>query len=266
MWPPTRWARRRGSRSLLQEIEAHLADGNRGEIVRDGFRVVLAGPPNVGKSSLLNALARREVAIVSAEAGTTRDVLEVRLDLGGYPVILTDTAGIREAAGAVEREGIRRTLRQVGAADLVVWLIDAAAPDWSQPEEVAAQGSRTMVVLNKVDLRGADPGLLGLMSQPAVRISAVTGEGLGVLTERLAAEVAARLTGGGGLLLTQERHRRAIEAGREALQLFLGSAPERAELGAEDLRVAANALGRVVGRVGVEDVLGQIFGRFCIGK
>ena len=113
---------------LHAAIAAHLADGNRGEILRDGFRVVLAGPPNAGKSSLLNALARREAAIVSEEAGTTRDVIEVRLDLDGLPVIVSDTAGIREPQGAIEREGIRRTLAHAGEADVVLWLSDAAAP------------------------------------------------------------------------------------------------------------------------------------------
>ena len=121
------------ARGLLARIEVHLADGRRGEILRDGFRVVLAGPPNVGKSSLLNALARRDAAIVSAEAGTTRDVIEVRLDLDGLPVIVSDTAGIREAGGEVEREGIRRTIAHGRAADLVLWMVDATAPVWELP-------------------------------------------------------------------------------------------------------------------------------------
>ncbi len=126
---------------MQEAIAQHLDDGNRGEILRDGFRVVLAGPPNVGKSSLLNALARREAAIVSEEAGTTRDVIEVRLDLAGYPVIVSDTAGIREPQGAIEREGIRRTLAHARDADLVVWLSDAGAPDAVlPPPELAGRG------------------------------------------------------------------------------------------------------------------------------
>ena len=124
--------------SLLKQLSSHLADGHRGEILRDGFRIVLAGPPNVGKSSLLNALAKREAAIVSAEAGTTRDVIEVRLDLGGLPAVISDTAGIREATSSIEAEGIRRTLAQTRSADLVLWLIDVTAATPKPPPEVSA--------------------------------------------------------------------------------------------------------------------------------
>ena len=114
--------------------------------------MVLAGPPNVGKSSLLNALARRDVAIVSEEAGTTRDVIEVKLDLEGLPVVVSDTAGIREAAGKVEQEGIRRTLGRAREADLVLWLVDATAPHAPVPAEIAARADRMLVVVNKIDL------------------------------------------------------------------------------------------------------------------
>ena len=126
--------RARRSRRCRREINRHLDDGHRGELIRDGFQVVLAGPPNVGKSSLLNALARRDVAIVSEEAGTTRDVIEVKLDLEGLPIVVSDTAGIREAAGAVEQEGIRRTLGARAGADLVLWLVDAMALDAPAPQ------------------------------------------------------------------------------------------------------------------------------------
>lgn len=253
------------ARGLLAELDAHLNDGHRGEIVRDGFRVVLAGPPNSGKSSLLNALAQRDVAIVSPEAGTTRDVLEVRLDLGGYAVILADTAGLREAQGLVEREGIRRTLGRVKDADLVVWLVDATEPVWELPEGFGVVADRVQVVLNKIDIARNDGG-----QQRAgyISISAVTGEGLPALVACLTQAVMARLgrDGAGQLLLTQERHRVAIEQGRQALARFLDGAQMDVELQAEELRIAADALGRVIGRVGVEDVLGEIFGRFCIGK
>src|SRR5262249_3996703 len=129
---------------LLPSIRAHLDDGRRGEILRDGFRVAIAGPPNAGKSSLLNALVRREAAIVSEEAGTTRDIIEVTLDLGGVPVILSDTAGIREAGGKVEREGIRRAVAHARAADLVLWLTDAAAPPQAPPEDLASAGGEVL--------------------------------------------------------------------------------------------------------------------------
>ena len=136
---PWRRLRARGAEGLRAELAAHLADGRRGEILREGLRVVIAGPPNAGKSSLMNALARRDVVIVSAEAGTTRDVIEVRLDLGGYPVILVDTAGIREAVGEIEGEGVRRALQEAREADLVLWLSDAtdAASECAPPGEVA---------------------------------------------------------------------------------------------------------------------------------
>ena len=254
------------ARTLLVALQEHLDDGHRGEIVRDGFRVVLAGPPNAGKSSLLNALARRDVAIVSPEAGTTRDVLEVRLDLGGYAVVLADTAGLREAQGVVEREGIRRALGRAQDADLVLWLVDSTSPVWTPPMELGVAPDRVLVVLNKIDLSGPVTGQY--VPGGIVSVSAVTGLGIAGLIERLHGEIAERLddAGVGPVVLTQERHRRAIEQSRDALQRFLAGAEAGVELQAEDLRLAADALGRVVGRVGVEDVLGEIFGRFCIGK
>ena len=252
--------------ALLAEIDAHLDDGHRGEIVRDGFRVVLAGPPNVGKSSLLNALARRDVAIVSPDAGTTRGVLELRLDLGGYAVVLADTAGLRDADGAVEREGIRRTLGRVQDADLVLWLVDATNPVWQWPADVKVDPTCVITVLNKVDLTGPVTGKH--VPGNVISVSASTGLGMAGLIERLRSEVAERLEGAvtGQVALTQERHRVALRKGREALQRFLDGAGAGVELQAEELRLAADALGRVVGRVGVEDVLAEIFGRFCIGK
>jgi len=170
-------------RDLEAAIRRHLADGRRGEILREGFNVVLAGPPNVGKSSLLNALARREAAIVSEEAGTTRDVIEVRLDLEGLPIVVGDTAGIREATGAVEREGIRRTLARTREADLVLWLMDASAPDPNLPSELTDLAGRTLWVLNKIDLC-PDVGLPGV-PENAIAISALTGQGGGGVTVSL---------------------------------------------------------------------------------
>jgi tRNA modification GTPase len=251
---------------LLPELRAHLDDGRRGEILREGFRVAIAGPPNAGKSSLLNALARREAAIVSEEAGTTRDVIEVILDLGGVPVVLSDTAGIRAAEGKVEREGIRRAVAHARAADLVVWLTDAAAPQPEPPPtELAADPGRLLQVANKMDLVGA----VGLERGPprdAIAISALTGAGLPALAE----EIARRAAGGTGEteapVITQARHRQNLEACAEALEAYLAGAPGEVELRAEDLRRAAAALGRITGRVDVEDVLEEIFSRFCIGK
>jgi tRNA modification GTPase len=256
------------ARHLAEEIAAHLDDGNRGEILREGFRIVLAGPPNVGKSSLLNAIARRDAAIVSEEAGTTRDVIEVRLDLGGLPVILTDTAGIRETSGAVEREGIRRTLGRAREADLVIWLMDASAPDVHLPAELAPLADRTLMVLNKIDLEGGASASSPPMPDDIVPVSAKTGEGITVLTERLADIVRERLggTGADAPVITQARHRQQAERALGAVRAFLSGSPPDLELRAEELRAAATAIGRITGRIDVEDVLDQVFSRFCIGK
>lgn len=240
---------------LQAEIAAHLDDGNRGEILREGFRIVLAGPPNVGKSSLLNALARREAAIVSEEAGTTRDVIEVRLDLEGFPVVVTDTAGIREAQGAIEQEGIRRTLAHARDADLVIWLSDATAPATEPPPGL---GDKVLSVANKSDLAGPASATLA--------ISAKTGAGLDALTRQLANQVRERIGVSESPAITRARYREQLNACMAALQEFMSGGHADMELRAEDLRQAAHAMGRITGRVDVEDVLGAIFARFCIGK
>jgi tRNA modification GTPase len=243
---------------LRDDIARHLDDGHRGEVLREGFQVVLAGPPNAGKSSLLNALARREVAIVSDEAGTTRDVIEVKLDLEGLPIVVSDTAGIRQAVGKIEQEGVRRALERAERADLVVWLVDAAA----QLPEVGPSAGGRLVVVNKADLAG--DGLQ--VPQGAIAVSALTGQGLDELTRRLAQAARSRLGDGEGAALTQARHRQQLEICLAALRAALEQPAGATELGAEDLRRAADALGRLTGVVGVEEVLGQVFGRFCIGK
>ena len=250
--------------ALVPAVTHHLEDGHRGEILREGFRVALTGPPNAGKSSLLNALARRDAAIVSAEAGTTRDVVEVRLDLQGLPVVVSDTAGFREAEGEVEREGMRRSLAVAKAADLVLWLTDATGPRTTMPGELAGVADRTLLVLNKVDLLPG--GSAPVLPDDMVPLSVKTGEGVADLIGRLQVIAAERIGHPGETVITQVRHRTLVEACRDHLAAFLDGAPEDVELRAEDLRRAADALGRVTGRVDVEDVLDQIFGRFCIGK
>lgn len=251
-------------RGLAQAMRHHLDDGNRGEILRDGFRVVLAGAPNVGKSSLLNALAKRDAAIVSSEAGTTRDVIEVRLDLAGMPVIIADTAGLRDAQGAVEREGIRRSVEQARRADLVLWLIEPDAPREPMPADLAGLEDRTLLVMNKADLL-AD-GVATVMPDDAIVLSVKTGAGLDELTRRLASIVAERIGFEGVPHLTRPRHRALVQSSLASLEAFLEGDAGAVELRAEDLRQAADALGRLTGRVDVEDVLDQIFSRFCIGK
>lgn len=238
------------------QIDAALADAERGERLREGFTVVLAGPPNAGKSTLLNALARRDVAIVSDVPGTTRDAIEVRCDLGGLPVTLVDTAGLREAAEAVEREGIARTRAHAAAADLVVWLVAPEGPaDDSATSEDLAPGLR---LGTKADLGRAYPEPVELA------VSAQSGEGISDLLRELQARAATAL-GHGDAVVTRARHRRALERAGEALRR-VGAGRVETELVAEDLRLALRALGEITGRVDVEDVLDRLFATFCIGK
>jgi tRNA modification GTPase len=245
-------------KALSEDIGAHLDDGRRGERLRDGVEVAIIGPPNVGKSSLLNRLAGREAAIVSAEAGTTRDVLEVRLDLGGVPVTLADTAGLREAEGAIEKEGIRRALARAEAADLRLVMVAATGDGMDGDFRLAREGD--LRIVNKADLGGCFDG--------ALAISALSGEGIDrlvrVLTDRLAELFAASENP----LLTRARHREGLEACREGLARALAGleCDRQGELVAEDLRLAARALGRITGRVDVEDLLDVVFRDFCIGK
>ncbi len=247
--------------SLRPAIAAHLDDGNRGEILREGFRVVLAGAPNVGKSSLLNALAWRDVAIVSEEEGTTRDVIEVRLDLEGLPIVISDTAGIRAAQGSVEREGVRRSLARARDAELVIWLSDVTVAEASLPPEIAERGQSVLFVDNKIDLLDA-----GANSRGRLAVSAKTGAGIDDLSRRLAKLAGERIGDSEAPPITRARYREHLSTCLEAIDTFLSSADSDVELRAEDLRRATHALGRITGRVDVEDLLDQVFARFCIGK
>jgi len=238
---------------VLAHIRAHLDDAARGELLREGLHLAVVGPPNAGKSSLVNALARRDVAIVAETAGTTRDVIEVRMDLGGYLVTVADTAGLRgDTADAAEAEGVRRALARAEADDLVLLLLDASS-------DAPAPAIRAdLVVWNKSDLkRRGDDGLA---------LSLKTGEGLGAVIAALTRKVRDRLDGHGGEapVLTRKRHRIALEDAARALEQALAApAPE---LLAEDLRLALRALGRITGRVDIEELLDVVFKDFCIGK
>ena len=255
---------------LRQALAQALDDDHRGEILRDGFRVVIAGPPNVGKSSLINAIARREAAIVSDEAGTTRDIVELQLNLGGLAVVLADTAGVRAAQGKIEREGIRRGLERARGADLVLWVMDARAPDPALPAELTGGAGHTIWLLNKIDLPDAVETqarlLVPMSGQTWMAVSAVTGVGLGALEAIIATAARQRTRGGEMALITTARHRQQIAAAAAALQTFETGAKDVLELRAEDLRLASDAIGRLIGRVDAEEILGEIFGRFCIGK
>jgi len=250
-------------RVLADGIEQHLADGHRGEMLREGLSVAILGAPNVGKSSLLNRLAGREAAIVSARAGTTRDVIEVKLDLGGYPVLIADTAGLRDSPDEIEQEGVRRALKRAEYADLKLIVFDAAAwPDFDA--EVAAQiDAEAIVVLNKAELAG-QPLAAEIAGRKLLPVSAVTGAGIEALVTALSEKAAKALSPGAQPALTRLRHRAALERCLGALQRGL-QAPV-VELKAEDLRLAVQALGRITGRVEVDDVLDLIFREFCIGK
>lgn len=249
---------------LRTELAAVLADARRGEIVRDGFRVAIVGAPNVGKSSLLNALSRRDAAIVSEEPGTTRDVIEVALDLRGMAVVVSDTAGIRDDAGRVEQEGIRRSFRTAEQADLILALSAADVAGGIFPPELHRNlenlPGQVLRVVNKVDLHAPD------VASSCIGISTRTGEGVDILLDLVAARAAQGIESREPALITRERHRRLIAEARQALDAFGTGQSRDIEVRAEDLRRAAHALGRLTGRVGAEDVLGEIFGRFCIGK
>lgn len=277
--------------AMAADMGRHLEGGHRGERVRDGYRIAIIGAPNAGKSSLLNALARREAAIVSDIPGTTRDVVEVRLTLAGFPVWIADTAGLREAADAIEAEGVRRALQRAEEADLRVGVVEAGG---AVPAEVAmALRNGDLVVWSKADLvdqgtshpgaaRSGESGTQEQMPQPAipwvpdhasgvsgmtnVAVSALGGAGLAELEALLATQVAAVLGAEETPALTRARHRRLVEEARAALLRALPRLADAPELAAEDVRGAATALGRLTGRIDVEDLLDEIFASFCIGK
>ncbi|MCJ2065157.1 tRNA uridine-5-carboxymethylaminomethyl(34) synthesis GTPase MnmE [Methylobacterium sp. J-088] len=244
--------------TLRDQIAAILRDGHRGERLRDGFTVVLAGAPNAGKSTLLNALSRRDVAIVSDTPGTTRDAIEVRLDLAGLPVLLVDTAGLRETAEPVEAEGIRRTRARIETADLVLALVP---PGGTEPD-LADTTDQVLTVHTKTDLLA---GFQTPRSDGVLWVSAQTGDGLDTLLDAIQAQAEAGL-GQGDALITRARHRAAFEACTAHLDRLIAGPDGQPELVAEDLRLAVRALGEVAGHVGVEDVLDRLFAGFCIGK
>jgi tRNA modification GTPase len=264
----------RVARELRNEIAGALAKSGRGERLRDGFVVAIAGPPNAGKSTLLNRLAQRDAAIVSAHPGTTRDVIEVHLSLGGYPVTLIDTAGIRASTDPIEQEGVRRARQRMAMADLVLWLSDASADaaNGEGGEEANLSAGEVWLLRNKADLiadRLPSRSELESTNEPVRNflLSAFTGEGVETLVAELSNCVQRFFSATDAPIVTRARHRRALEETIAGLDRALAQGTSGGEeLIAEDLRSAATALGRLTGRVDVEDLLDVIFRDFCIGK
>jgi tRNA modification GTPase len=244
-------------KTLLGEIEEVLAAQGQSERLREGLVVAISGPPNVGKSTLMNQLARREVAIVSPHAGTTRDVIEVQLDLDGYPVTVIDTAGIRETDDPVEQEGVRRARTRAAEADLVLWLTDA------QHEEILREDAvSTWTVRTKIDLDAASQG----RGDFDFEISASRGDGIKELISALVGFAQNYFGSGEGGLISRERQRKLLRQTAALLRCSMSEIDKGEEFVAEDLRAAGQSLGRLLGRVDVEDILDTIFQEFCIGK
>jgi tRNA modification GTPase len=252
--------------SLRSDMNAALAGSRAAEMLRHGVKVALVGKPNTGKSSLLNALARKEAALVSPLAGTTRDVIEVPLDLGGIPVILCDMAGLREnASDEVEAAGVRKARREVAEADLLIWVWSA---DISGSDVPDASIEPDIVVRGKADLRPADsirrrnePG-----SAASVEVSARTGTGIACLLNAISGLAKLKISGCESVVVTNQRQREALESTVREIGFALESRIDRLELKAECIRAAAEGIGRITGRIDVEEWLGAIFSRFCVGK
>ena len=239
--------------NLVTDMRAHLDDRNAGEIIRDGFQIALMGLPNAGKSSLINSLAQRDVAIVTEEAGTTRDLLSVHLDVGGYAVTLFDTAGLRSSENAAEIEGVKRAEKAGKSANLVIWLQDINAGN-----EIEKQNFDNVLYITSKD----DAGLLS----SGQSVSAKTGHGISDLISRIRSEIEESVGFGEATLVSRARHRDALERCLLDLERCLLLPIEKSELQAELLRSAGDYLGRITGRIDVEDLLDTIFSEFCIGK
>lgn len=262
---------RPGLQRLLAELDTALKDAERGQRVRDGYRVAIVGAPNAGKSSLLNWLAGRDAAIVTSTPGTTRDVIELPLLIGGFKVLVADTAGVRETEEAIEAEGVRRARAWAETADLRLWVVDAAGSDgtWKEASDLVRAGD--LVVLNKSDApAGADAEPAARHAEAAgaevVPVSVLTGAGLEMFHVKLQSRVTDALSGAEFPAATRVRHRERLGEARDHIARALQSVETGPELAAEDVRLAGRALGRITGRIDPESVLDRIFSSFCIGK
>ena len=280
---------------LIYALSSVLDDGGAGELVRDGVKIAVVGPVNAGKSTILNALAGRAAAIVSDQAGTTRDIIQIRLDLGGVPATIMDTAGIRADAGPIESEGIKRALAAARSADLVMIVVDGSSSEWqvhmSEIDQLAtgdmltgkiligdasnfinpdiSKGSERLFVINKADLMSDSPkhSVGGTDISPFLTISAQNSADIDRLLAVLAARIMPLNRADGSIIITRVRHRDALMRARDALMRAIAhDFNYNPELAAEDFRLAASALGRITGEIDVEELLGSIFSAFCIGK
>jgi tRNA modification GTPase len=260
-------ALRTSTGELQSTLARHLDDGGAGELVRDGVTIALIGPVNAGKSTILNALAGRSAAIVSDEAGTTRDIIQIRLDLGGAPATILDTAGIRDESGKIEAEGIRRSVEAAGFANLVLVILDGSDPAWPAACDKIDQltGQPKFYILNKADQGLSAPNATA--SGDMMSISAKDPADIETLIERLAKLLVPLNHSDASVIITRQRHRHAMQEAHDALGRALGHDFQHVpEMAAEDFRIAAVALGRITGEIDVEELLGSIFSAFCIGK
>ena len=244
-------------KEALKEIENHLNDRGCGEKLREGLSIAILGSPNAGKSQLLNAIAKREVAIVSETAGTTRDIIDVHLDLNGYPAIISDTAGIREADNDIEHEGIMRALKKAENADIKIVMFDSTKP--ANQESLDLIDDDTIVVLNKCDMADSSD-----VVKDAIKISALTGINLDSLLDILEKETEKRLFSAGSATITRDRHRKFLQTACDSLNRAMTA--EDLVLQAEDVRCAVREIGKITGSVEIEELLDIIFSDFCIGK
>ena len=260
------------TQDLITALAGSLDDGGVGELVRDGVTIVLTGPVNAGKSTLLNALAGRPAAIVSDEAGTTRDIVQVSIDLGGVPARLLDTAGIRAGSGIIEAEGIRRAKAAIETANLALVVVDGSDPEWGQ-ELARINGLITgdrLIIVNKADAAPLSAAALSELAANSWDHMVISAQNPGDI-DRLVAQLTARLVphnqAESGVLITRARHRQSIRAAHDALaRAVCHDFNVTPELAAEEYRLAATALGRITGEIDVEELLGRIFSAFCIGK
>lgn len=249
---------------LREAIRKHLSGDTIGERLREGFRVVIVGRPNAGKSSLLNTFAQRDVVIVSDIAGTTRDAVDIHLDLNGYPVIITDTAGIRKTEEAIEKQGVEIAYRKINDADLLICLFDASQDTVQVFDNIAkTYGDKMVYVANKVDNLTSEQ-CSNIKKQDILLISAKHHQGIDLLLQKITKVIEDKFTSNSNLLITRARYREALSQALQSLDLF--DLDKEIELSAEDIRLAAREIGKITGRIEIDEILDKIFGSFCIGK